>query len=147
MYELQAFAEKLIIGRPILGLDHGMKRTGISMSCGQHGMAVPFCTVETRQVIARLQQMKRSYNTFGIVLGMPVNMDGTKSQQLDKVLEFAQGLLQFQEPIYLQDERLTSRATTFVVYNRSATQDKDHIAASLILDTTLQAMRFTMDKG
>jgi len=86
-------------------------------------------------------------NICAIVVGLPVNMDGTSSSQAKIVTSFVNKLAKETNlPIYLQDERLTSRAADNMLKNmglnrRQRNERDDMAAASLILETVLESVK------
>ena len=86
-------------------------------------------------------------NICAIVVGLPVNMDGTNSEQTKIVVNFVNKLAKKTNlPIYLQDERLTSKAADSLLrnmgFNRKQRNERDDMAAaSMILETTLESAR------
>ena len=80
-------------------------------------------------------------------MGLPVNMDGTNSEQTKIVVNFVNKLAKKTNlPIYLQDERLTSKAADSLLrnmgFNRKQRNERDDMAAaSMILETTLESAR------
>ena len=86
-------------------------------------------------------------NICAIVVGLPVNMDGTSSSQAKIVTSFVNKLAKETNlPIYLQDERLTSKAADNMLkdmgFNRRQRNERDDMAAaSLILETVLESVK------
>jgi putative Holliday junction resolvase len=87
------------------------------------------------------------YSVCAIVLGLPISMDGRASQQTRIVQNFAENLKNiFNLPIYLQDERLTSRAAdsllkSFGMSRKERNSQDDSIAASMLLETTIDSIK------
>jgi putative Holliday junction resolvase len=78
---------------------------------------------------------------------MPFNMDGTSSLQTQIVQKFATSMEEKTDlPIFLQDERLTSRAAdsflkSFGQSRKTRNNNDDSVAASMILESTLSGLR------
>jgi len=93
-----------------LGIDYGLKRTGLAVCDARETVASPLKVLagQTR-LIEEIEQIVASENIEGIVLGLPLNMDGSQGPQARQVLAFADRLKQrLGIPIHLQDERLSS---------------------------------------
>ena len=93
----------------IMALDVGTKRIGIALSDYLQVIASP-CTTILRmpedKAIATIIQLARENRVEKIVVGIPINMDGTQGFQAQNCIEFAQKILGFD--IIFEDERLTS---------------------------------------
>lgn len=97
----------------ILGLDIGDRRVGIAMTDAL-GMAQPLITMgrsSRKQEFKNIARLLRKYGVAGIVAGNPLHMSGDLSPQAEKAQAFAAALHdEFQLPVHLQDERLSSTA-------------------------------------
>jgi len=93
-----------------LAIDYGIKRTGLAVCDARETIASPLKVLAgQRRLIEEIEQIVASENIEGIVLGLPLNMDGSQGPQARQVLAFADRLKQrLGIPIYLQDERLSS---------------------------------------
>jgi len=93
-----------------LAIDYGMKRTGLAVCDARETIASPLAVVEGHKgLIERIRQVVASEGIGAVVLGLPLNMDGTEGPQAKLVLAFASQLgRQVPVPIHLQDERLSS---------------------------------------
>ena len=102
----------------ILAIDYGERRVGLALS--DERSVVASDTVETidRRSLARgrtlegeIAQVVSDYGVKEVVLGLPLNMDGTQGDSALKVLEFAEKLKAILGlPVHTWDERLTSVA-------------------------------------
>jgi len=99
----------------LLALDLGDKRTGVAVGDGESGIATPVRTIEcpVSRAEALIDEIKRDideYKPGAIVIGLPLNMDGTEGPQAKKVHRFAEqlGAAVRGLSIHLHDERLTS---------------------------------------
>lgn len=132
--------------RKIVGIDFGMKRCGFAISNVTKTMALPWTTTTggLKAVIETLQ--KRKEEIEGIVIGLPLHMNGTKSEMAKTVEAFAKDLEKvFQIPITLLDERLSSKHAEAVLretgQNRKARAEKtDQTAATLLLQSYLDSI-------
>ncbi len=143
---LQVFLQFLKIGQRIMAIDYGTKKIGIAFSTCNHTIAMPFKVVNTSSIIIQLEYINiflRDNNVCAIVVGMPINMDGTKNAQTTIVENFVQKLAKNTNlPIFLQDERLTSKAANnflkiFSVKRKKRHKLDDLVSASMILETVL----------
>ncbi|MDD5213652.1 MAG: Holliday junction resolvase RuvX [Candidatus Gracilibacteria bacterium] len=120
----------------IIAIDFGKKRVGIAISV--QNIAIPHKIVERHLIIDEIKKMIKERNISTIILGDPMNMDGSLSQTSMKVREF-QNTLSSLFPdlkIILVDERLSSFEASFV---NDKIGEKDDIAASLILASYLSS--------
>ena len=127
----------------ILAIDYGDAHTGIAIS-DPTGLLAGFTTVidayRPEVVAERVAALAREHGAERLVLGHPINMDGTrgprseKAQALKALLEEATGL-----PVVLWDERRTTIDTHQILQNSGKNAKKrkkvvDAVAASLILE-------------
>ena len=93
----------------IMALDVGTKRIGISLSDYLQVIATPNSTISRvpeSEAIITITKLAKENRVEKIVVGIPINMDGTRGFQAQDCVEFAQKLLGFD--IIYEDERLTS---------------------------------------
>jgi len=94
-----------------LGIDHGRKRVGLSYG-DDVGVATPLPALTDADAAARMEQLGaviRQRRITDIVVGLPLNMDGTEGPKAKEVAAFAGRLKSaFGLPVHLVDERLTS---------------------------------------
>lgn len=93
-----------------LAIDYGAKRTGLAICDAEETMAFPFRVLHgQKDLIERIEQIVDAERIDAIVLGLPLNMDGSKGPQTQQVLAFSERLKRHvRVPIHLQDERLSS---------------------------------------
>jgi len=136
--------------KPIIAIDFGSKKTGIAISNPERTIAMPIkIIVEAREEyrIKEILALIYIYGACGIVVGLPISMNGQETAQTAIVIKFSEKLSTFTTlPIYLQDERLTSMAANSLlkslgVKRRERNNRDDSIAASMILETTLDSIR------
>lgn len=132
----------------ILGLDFGERRLGFSVSDPTGSIAMPLCVVEVRTEAEALKEVYRileETEADKLVVGLPVNMNGTKGSMAAKVDSFVNRLTQtLSIPVEKWDERLSTSAAERVLIDadmsrarRRAVRDK--IAAQMILQGYLDA--------
>ena len=99
---------------PLLGLDLGEKTIGVAVSDRDRMIASPLELIRrTRftQDAERLFELMRTRGATGLVIGLPVNMDGGEGPRCQSVRAFARNLLKLREvPIAFWDERLSTAA-------------------------------------
>lgn len=134
----------------ILSIDFGEKRIGLALSDPLGFTAQGLDTLERKnikQVIAAIAETVKKNDVGEIVIGLPVNMDGThgfKAQEVLKLvpeLEKAAGV-----PVKTWDERLTSREAGRLMIEQGLSRknqraNSDRLAATLILQNYLEFRR------
>lgn len=103
-----------------MALDIGTKRIGIALSDFLHVIAVGNCFIDRNPEDAAIEKIKKialENKVEKIVVGVPVNMDGTKGFQAQDCIEFATKL-QPDFEIVFEDERLTSEEAEENLRNR-----------------------------
>ncbi len=130
----------------VIGLDYGSKTVGVAVSdpLEMGATAVEIIRREKenhlRRTIARIEELIKEYEAEAIVLGFPVNMNGTVGERAEMVLLFKEMLeKRVSIPIYLCDERLTTvEAEEIMDFNGVREKDRkkyvDMIAAQVILE-------------
>jgi putative Holliday junction resolvase len=128
-----------------LAIDYGAKRTGLALCDAGETIATPLTTIHgQKQLIDKIVELIEAENVEAIVLGLPLNMDGSRSAQTRIVLKFAErlkGYLNIQ--IHLQDERLSSFGAEQKLAPANLTKGKmrqrlDAVAAAEILNAFLE---------
>ena len=126
----------------ILGIDPGKKNIGISISDPSQKIATPLKTIEMKKFKKFIEQLNRvilDYEVKGIVIGNPVNMDGSLGPRSQSAKDFAQNITKITKiPITLWDERLSSEGAFKLMgdlnINSSKKSEKlDQHAAAFIL--------------
>ncbi|PCJ24541.1 MAG: Holliday junction resolvase RuvX [Rickettsiales bacterium] len=147
---IQEFYEFFQNGMPILSIDYGGKKLGVAISTPDHSFSMALQMISTESEKEKFRQVlniAEEKNICAIVIGWPVNMDGSKSDQTLIVERFAARLEgRTKLPIFLQDERLTSKAADnllkkFGVKRKDRNSRDDMTAASMILETTLESIK------
>ncbi|MEE3356731.1 MAG: Holliday junction resolvase RuvX [Lachnospiraceae bacterium] len=133
----------------ILGLDYGTKTVGVAVTDGL-GLTAQGLEIirrekpkKLRQTLARIRELIAEYDVGSIVLGKPLNMNGSSGFRVEDTLVFKE-LLEEKTglPVYLEDERLTTVDAYSIMEKvgiKKADQKKyvDEIAAVLILESYL----------
>ena len=130
----------------IIALDYGRRRTGVAVTDPLKMIAYPLDTIDTDNIIPYLKAYFDKEKVETIVLGEPMNMDGSETDATDLVIEFEKKLKEsFPDyPIVKIDERLTSRMAKQTLidagYKKKDRRNKklvDTVAAALILQSYL----------
>ena len=133
----------------LLGLDVGEKTIGLAISDSDFKVAAPVDTIRRTKFAAdaaRLAQMIGERMIGGLVIGLPINMDGSEGPRCQSVRQFAANLLQRIElPIAFWDERLSTAAVTRAMIEQDVSRARrakavDKMAAAYILQGALDAL-------
>jgi putative Holliday junction resolvase len=138
-------------GAPLIGLDLGTKTIGVAASDALWMVASPLETIartKFTQDIGRVFKLMESRAATGLVIGLPVNMDGTEGPRAQSARAFARHTLRIRDlPIAFWDERLSSAAVNRMMVSemdlsrvrRGELVDK--LAAAYILQGALDRLR------
>ncbi len=139
----------------ILAVDYGDTRTGLAISDRTEFLATPVGTVTERNAERLAQKVADSAKEKGaelIVVGLPINMNGTRGPRAEKCEAFAQMLKELVDcPVEMWDERSTT-VTAHNILNTTNVRGKarkavvDTVAASIILESYLDHRRKNKDK-
>ncbi len=134
--------------RTVLGIDYGTKRIGLAVSDGLGITAQGLDTLERTGIeedIARLEDLIRERGVEEIVVGRPLNLNGSEGPAAEEAGEFADLLRErCGVPVRLWDERLsTAQAERAMldanVSRRIRKKSRDRMAAQLILQSFMDA--------
>jgi len=134
----------------VLALDIGERRIGIAKPDETGTLAVPYGVYRRRNVaedVASLAKLCQKLEIEALVVGLPLNMDGTEGPQAKKVREFAEKLAEaVKVPVFYVDERWTTeeveRAMREAGGQPSRKKEKvDALSAVLILQAWLESQR------
>jgi len=126
----------------LLAFDFGMKRIGVAVGQTITKTARPLDTLSAKSGIPNWDMVKKilkKWSPNAIIVGIPLNMDGTEQPITQNAKAFAQSLRdQFKLPVYEVDERLTTKDAKERLFEQGgykALQDGqvDRVAAQLIL--------------
>ncbi len=145
-------AERLPPGQRLLGLDPGSKTIGLAISDSALRVASPLETIKRGkfgQDAETLAALCRDNKIGGLIIGLPMNMDGTEGPRCQSVRQLASNLVEiagFTLPIAFWDERLSTAAVErFLVSEADMTRKRraqvvDKMAAAYILQGALDAI-------
>jgi putative Holliday junction resolvase len=133
----------------LLGLDVGEKTIGLALSDPALSVASPVSTIKRTKFTAdanALLKLAAERQVGGLVIGLPLNMDGSEGPRCQSVRQFAANLLKLKDlPILFWDERLSTMAVERAMIAHDVTRarrDKvvDQAAAAFILQGALDAI-------
>lgn len=134
----------------LLGLDLGTKTIGVAISDGMRYSATPLETIRRTKFTAdaeRLLALIAVNAAVGVVVGLPLNMDGTEGPRAQSTRAFVRNLsARTPLPIVFWDERLSTAAVTRTLIEADTRRDRraevvDKLAASYILQGALERLR------
>ncbi len=146
MLDIEDFKKKLDKKSRLMGVDPGKKRVGIAISDENKIVATPYTTLIKHDYSKFLNDIKRiikENNIKGIVIGNPINMNGTPSQSSQSAKDLAINLSKdITENVTMWDERLSSQGAFNLSSNLEVNTSKkvkklDENAAQFILQGAL----------
>ncbi len=128
-----------------LAIDHGTKRTGLAICDSAETINSPLTVIQgKKELLKKIAEVVETENVEAVVLGLPLNMDGSESSQTKLVLKFAGQLKEhLHVPVHLQDERLSSFSAEEKLASAKFTKEEmkkrlDAVAAAEILEAFLE---------
>lgn len=130
----------------VLSIDFGLKRTGLAISDDAKFFAFGLDTVDSAQLMDRIQQLMNSDGVDELVLGLPKQLNNTDAHVTQNVYLLEEALKsQFpQVKISLLDERFTSKMASAAMHTAGATKKQkrekgliDKVSATIILQSYL----------
>ena len=141
----------LPVSAPVMGLDLGEKTIGVAASDVTRAIASPLALIHRRKFTLEAQELFALMSTrgaAGLVIGLPVNMDGTEGVRCQSNRAFARNILRLKDmPIAFWDERLSTVAVNRMLIDEAdMTRAKraevvDRAAAGYILQGALDRLR------
>jgi putative Holliday junction resolvase len=137
-------------GRRALGFDLGTKTIGLALSDVERRIATPLETIARTKFardVDRLEEIVRRFDVGGLVLGLPVNMNGSEGPRAQATRAFARNLVvRLSLPLAFWDERLSTAAVerAMIVADTSRARRAeiiDRTAAAYILQGALDRMQ------
>lgn len=151
----QALIAQLSPGQRLIGLDVGEKTIGVAISDPGLTVASPIDTVRRTKFtedVKQLAKMIQGREVGGIIVGLPINMDGTQGPRCQSVRHFAENLgkradlLGIEPRITFWDERMSTVAVQRLMISKAdltrakRAQSVDKMAAAYILQGALDAL-------
>ena len=142
------FREALPHGGRLIGLDVGTKTIGLALCDAEWSIASPAHTVSrgkfTKDKIPLAAFMEQQL-VRGVVIGLPLNLDGSESPRSQASRAFARNIADLGLPILLWDERWSTQAVTRTLLEADASRARreelvDKLAASYILQGAIDGL-------
>ena len=140
----------------LMALDVGSKTVGVATSDVLRSLATPLVTLKRSKLaadLAALAELARKHEAKALVVGLPLNMDGTEGPRCQSVRQFAANLERHGPPalaalpVLFQDERLSTAAVTrgmiddYDMSRAKRAERVDAAAAAWILESALARLR------
>ena len=144
--ELNDLKSHMKMGQRIIGLDLGSKTIGIALSDSLLTIATPMELIKKKKFSIdsiRILEIIKEQNVGAIILGLPMNMNGTEGPRCQSTRQYAENLSKLIDiPIAYWDERLSTAAVTRTLLEADTSRKKrkdlvDKMAASFILQGCL----------
>ena len=146
MLDIDVFFEKIKKKSRLIGIDPGGKRIGIAISDENKIVATPYTTLIKENYTSLVSQIKKIIDENqidGIVIGNPINMDGSEGPSSQSAKDLAKNLSKdITENITLWDERLSSQgafnlSNELAINSSKKVKKLDENAAQFILQGVL----------
>lgn len=148
--DVAAFAGLLPPGKRLIGIDAGTTTLGLALSDVTRTIASAMKTIRRTKFAAdaaELLAIVREHDVAGLVLGLPINLDGSEGPRAQSARAMARNLNRLSPlPILLWDERLSTAAAERMLIAADQSRKRraeviDKLAATLILQGALDRMR------
>lgn len=129
-----------------LGIDFGIKKSGVSISDSNKLISFPLETIETKNLLDYIKQISIDENIEIVVIGKPLRLNNEIHDLEEEIVKFIKSLKNYLPNIQVEriDERFTSKISKQIIINsgvgKKNRRDKlviDKISASLILESYL----------
>jgi putative Holliday junction resolvase len=142
------FGAALPSAGPLAGLDVGTKTIGVALCDAGWSFAGPAETIRRTKFtrdLAALAAFVATHRVAGLVVGLPLNMDGSDSPRTQSVRAFARNLAPLGKPILLWDERWSTQAVERAMVDADVSRARraeaiDKLAAAHILQGAIDAL-------
>ena len=118
---IDEFKKNIGVNSRLLGIDSGKKNIGLAICDEKKAIATPFKTIRKssfKNLLKEIKEIIKENDIKGLVIGNPINMDGSLGKSSKSVFDFAKNLSQnITIPIVLWDERLSSEASFKITSN------------------------------
>ena len=150
MVTIEEFKNNITKKSRLLGLDLGSKRIGVAICDDTQSVATPFTTINKENNTKLIEQLKlivEENNIKGIVVGNPINMDGSRGPSAQSANDFAKYLSNnISIPVTMWDERLSSEGAFNLLGNLNVNVSKkveklDQNSATFILQGAIDYLR------
>ena len=146
---LEELKTRLPAAGALMGLDLGTKTIGVAISDLGRRIASPLVVIQRKKFTADVEALighMTAHGVVALVLGLPVNMDGSEGPRCQSVRQFAANLLEHLDlPILFWDERLSTAAVTRTLLEADMSRKRraevvDKMAATYILQGAIDAL-------
>ena len=150
MRDIEDFKKSIGKKSRLLGVDPGKKRVGLAISDEDKLVSTPLKTIikkNNSDFIKEIRKIIEENNVRGIIVGNPINMDGSKGSSAQSANDFAKYLSNnISVPVTMWDERLSSEGAFNLSSNLDVNTSKkveklDQNAASFILQGAIDYIR------
>jgi putative holliday junction resolvase len=147
---IRELRERLVPSQRLLGLDLGEKTIGLALSDTTLTVATPLRTLKRgkfKSDAAILMDLIAEHHIGGLIVGLPLNMDGSEGASAQSARAFARNFAGCSDcPVLLVDERLSTAAVTRTLIEADASRRRrasvvDKMAAAYILQSALDQLR------
>jgi len=147
--DILALKTVLAPAQRLLGLDVGEKTIGLALSDLGRMIATPMQTIQRVKFgvdVQKLAAIIAQQLVGGLIIGLPMNMDGSEGPRAQSTRQFARNILkQIDLPVLLWDERMSTMAVTRILIDADASRARraelvDKMAAAYILQGALDRM-------
>ena len=134
----------------LLGIDPGSKTLGLAISDATRLIASPLETIRRTKFATDADRLLQIYDVneaAALIIGLPINLDGSHGPRVQSVKDFSTNLLKRRDlPIFFWDERLSTMAVTRTMLEGDMSRKKraenvDKLAAAYILQGVLDRLR------
>ncbi|MBX9931161.1 MAG: Holliday junction resolvase RuvX [Methylobacterium sp.] len=148
--DILAFIEAAGTGSRLIGIDLGTKTIGLALCDAGRRIASPLETIRRVKFtpdVARLRALCEAHAVGGLVIGLPLNMDGSEGPRVQSTRSFVRNMKPLLPlPVLYWDERLSTAAVTRALIAADASRARrgevvDQLAAAYILQGCLDTMR------
>ena len=147
---IEGFAAALPPHGALMGLDLGTKTIGVAVSDTFRSVSTPLQTIRRTKFTAdavAIEALLTARTVVGIILGLPLNMDGSEGPRGQATRAFARNMARrIDTPIGYWDERLSTVAAERILLEADTSRKRraeviDHVAAGFILQGALDRLR------
>jgi putative Holliday junction resolvase len=137
----------------VLGFDYGTRQIGVAVGQPVTGQARELCILKAQNGVpdwSKVESLLKEWQPDALVVGLPLNMDGTSSEMSTRAEKFARCLNgRFNLPVYTHDERLTTyeaKGVRLAQGQRDGYRERpvDALAAAMLLEGWLTAQAETV---
>ncbi|PNG25214.1 Holliday junction resolvase RuvX [Methylocella silvestris] len=148
--EVADLRTRLSVKQRLIGIDLGSKTIGLALSDVERRIATPLETIQRIKFskdAARLIQLAEKFDAGALIIGLPLNMDGSQGPRVQATRAFVRSLSALvSKPFVYWDERLSTAAVTRQLIDQDVSRLKraevvDKMAAAYILQGVLDRLR------